>query len=718
MARRRSDRSPARGRARRDTSYPKTTRPPAMARREPEQPATASAKIGRRLDAYPDRVDIRDWFYQPALAPLPDQVVNCDLVPAILDQGREGACTGFALAAVVNFHLNRRNLNRLVSPRMLYDMARRYDEWPGEQYEGSSARGAMKAWAAHGVCSQTSWPSERHGAQHLTPEIALEATDTPGGAYYRVMHREIRDMHAALAECGVLYITLMVHAGWDNPGPLTVDVSYVESGNLRKISLPVLKRQGRADSGHAVALVGYTRDGFIAQNSWGSSWGAGGFALLPYEDYMLHATDVWVAQLGVPVKMTGWTERDGADSTAGLQRAARAIPLAEIRPFVVDVGNNGELSGTGEYWTTETDVVRLFNEIIPERTRDWARRRVMLYLHGGLNDERAVAQRIIAFRDVFLQNEIYPLHIMWESGVWESLSGLVQDLFTDVDERAGAVGDWLRKVREGLIEAKDRSLELTAALPGGALWREMKENARLASAHPDRKGGMQLIMQHARKALTKAGAADRGKWELHVVAHSAGSIFVAHAIRHLIELGSTFKSLQFMAPAITVADFKTLLLPSIQSGKCPLPTLYVLSDTGERDDDVGPYGKSLLYLVSNAFEQARETPLLGMERFVVGPDADGDVAKLLGRRVNGRPSLVVAGTSAGAGSESESDTHGGFDNDPTTLNSVMFRVLDRAPSPQFELRHLQFETGKDVVSSRQRRRAAAISGWATYPATR
>ena len=50
-----------------------------------------------------------------------------------------------------------------------------------------------------------------------------------------------------------------------------------------------------------MALVGYTDQGFVVQNSWGPDWGRGGFALLPYEDFMMHATDVWVAQLGVPV---------------------------------------------------------------------------------------------------------------------------------------------------------------------------------------------------------------------------------------------------------------------------------------------------------------------------------------------------------------------------------------------------------------------------------
>src|SRR5262249_17275153 len=151
----------------------------------------------------------------------------------------------------------------------------------------------------------------------------------------------------------------------------------------------------------------------------------------------------------------------------------------------------------------------------------------------------------------------------------------------------------------------------------------------------------------------------------------------------------------FMAPAITVETFKHLVLPSINAGKSPQPTLYILSDTGERDDDVGPYGKSLLYLVSNAFEKRRETPLLGMEEFVVGKGADPEMAKVRARKVDGLPSLVIAGKNQGPGSESQSDTHGGFDNDRRTLNSVMFRMLGGPPPHEFQDRDLQFESGKD-----------------------
>jgi hypothetical protein len=641
--------------------------------------------MGRLLDASPDRIDIRDWFYQPRLIPLPDQLINCDLVPDILDQGSEGACTGYALAAVIDFLLHQRKVVRRVSPRMLYELARRYDEWPGEQYEGSSARGTMKGWVRHGVCADRSWPKDRRGAHHFTSAIAIEALSTPGGAYYRVMHRQVRDVHAALNEVGILYATLMVHAGWDKPGPRTVKLSYRSGGMVRQRELPVISRRGRADSGHAVAIVGYTAQGFIVQNSWGRTWGVDGFALLPYEDYLLHATDVWVAQLGVPVAVDLWAAGE-TDTTEGMQRACQAIPLAAIRPYVIDVGNNGELSTSGSYWTTEQDLARLFDNVIPETTKTWSKRRVLLYLHGGLNDEQAVARRVVAFRDVLLANEIYPLHVMWESGVVEALSNMIRDLFTDVDERAGAA-EWMHRLRDGLLEAKDRSVELTAAVPGTALWNEMKENARLASEHPAKRGGMQVLARHGQAALKRAGESERRRWELHVVGHSAGSIFAAHALPHLVALGVPVKSVTFMAPAITVAQFKRLVWPFIQEGRCPVPSLFLLGDEAERSDSVGPYGKSLLYLVSNAFEGRRGVPILGMEKFL---GADGEVHRLTQRPIGGLPALVIAGRGQGTASASRSVTHGGFDNDPFTLNSILRRILGGEPARAFSARDVQY----------------------------
>jgi hypothetical protein len=676
-------------RASRVQQSPKTTRPSAKVRRAPVV-QTPADRMGRTLDALPDRVDLRDWLYRPSLDPLPSSVVNCSKVPEILDQGSEGACTGFALAAIIQYSLGRRGRGR-VSPRMLYEMARRYDEWPGEDYDGSSARGAMKGWTAHGVCSRPSWPDDRKGLAHVSDRVMEEARGIPGGAYYRVRHRAVRDMHGALADAGILYVTLMVHDGWDEP-----------DGKARRVApgwtLPTIQRSGRADSGHAVAFVGYTNEGFIVQNSWGDDWGEGGFALLPYEDYLIHATDVWVAQVGVPIVIDLWQE--GGSSTAGLHRAAASIPLAEVRPYVINAGNNGRLSDSGTYWTTETDIERLFTETIPAKTRGWSTQRVMLYLHGGLNNEAEAAKRVVAFRDVCLANEIYPLHVMWETGAMETLRSIIRDAFGK-DDRAGGPREWLRDFRDNLVEAKDRTFELTVSRPGTALWNEMKENARGASHGAAQNGVMQLLVKHARRALSALAAPARKRWELHIVAHSAGSIYAAQALEQLVSLGVNFKSLTFMAPAITVGDFKRLVLPHVNQRSAPQPSAFILSDQGERDDDVGPYGKSLLYLVSNAFEGSFDTPLLGMQRYVQQldgrPGPDPDAHRIFSREVDGRPALVVSGAGprevhiddCDAGI-SRSETHGGFDNDEGTLNSILWRILGSKPVRPFTLRDLQY----------------------------
>ncbi len=69
----------------------------------------------------------------------------------ILDQGNSGACTGYALATVINYILWKDIVSKnykeflesplgfeikKVSQKMLFNLARIYDEWDGEDYEG------------------------------------------------------------------------------------------------------------------------------------------------------------------------------------------------------------------------------------------------------------------------------------------------------------------------------------------------------------------------------------------------------------------------------------------------------------------------------------------------------------------------------------------------------------------------------------------------------
>src|SRR5262245_24398058 len=185
-----------------------------MTKRKPSQARDrrSQAEVPRRLDARPDTLDFRDRMFEATLIEVPTERPLANYLKAgipILDQGQEGACTGFGLATVIHYLLRTRKVvpdRAEVSPWMLYEMARRYDEWPGESYEGSSARGAMKGWHKHGVCSKGHWTKEDCDAERYRVRFA-EALRRPLGAYLRVNHKDVIAMHAAISEVGVLYAT-------------------------------------------------------------------------------------------------------------------------------------------------------------------------------------------------------------------------------------------------------------------------------------------------------------------------------------------------------------------------------------------------------------------------------------------------------------------------------------------------------------------------------
>ena len=239
-------------------------------------------KVSRRLDARPDPLDFRDRMFEPTLIEVPTRRPLEDYQKArvpILDQGKEGACTGFGLATVIHYLLRTRKVvpdRAEVSPWMLYEMARRYDEWPGEHYEGSSARGAMKGWHKHGVCSSTNWPKDDRDSDRYRVRFA-EALRRPLGAYLRVNHKDVIAMHSAITEVGILYATGEVHDGWDNVG---------RSGIIEYDSHSTIT------GGHAFAIVAYDKDGFWLQNSWSRGWGRAGFGHINYDDWLAHGTDV------------------------------------------------------------------------------------------------------------------------------------------------------------------------------------------------------------------------------------------------------------------------------------------------------------------------------------------------------------------------------------------------------------------------------------------
>jgi hypothetical protein len=160
---------------------------------------------------------------------------------------------------------------------------------------------------------------------------------------------------------------------------------------------------------------------------------------------------------------------------------------------------------------------------------------------------------------------------------------------------------------------------------GAAVWGTMKRQARAtfegAGQAPVR-GGWYLMQRLG--ALLQPGAGP----EISVVAHSAGAIYACHLLRHVqvvrgsaVPTGFAFKNLLMMAPACDFGLFQTAA--TLQPAPFEHFRMFALKDELESGywEVPGVYPRSLLYLVSGAFESdettgAYDLPLLGMERYI------------------------------------------------------------------------------------------------------
>jgi hypothetical protein len=660
---------------RQTTRVQRKTQKPAAPDTRLTRPAAATAGKQRILNSRPDGIDFRDKMYIPTLVEVPVQrelKAYREAGVPILDQGEEGACTGFGLATVAHYLLLTRKDSRdraAVSPFMLYDMARRYDEWAGEDYEGSSCRGAIKGWYKHGVCKRELWRSSSTKIKALSQNVVADAAARPLGAYFRVNHKDLVAMHAAITETKILYASATVHTGWEK---------VKSNGKVRFETKPL--------GGHAFAIVGYDKEGFWIQNSWGEDWGHDGFCHITYQDWLVNGSDVWAVRLGAPV-MLPETLRSAETTMVGAVRS-RGFVYSDIRPHVISIKNDGQLDEHGDIGTSPDMVREILQEDFLRITAGWKKKRLVLYAHGGLVGQQAALQRVSEYRKATLEAECYPLAFIWKSDYWTTL----KNMLLDATQRRRPEG-FLDSTKDFMLDRLDDGLEPIARLfTGKAEWSEMKENALLATTSAT--GGARMVADEIAKLVR-----NRDDVELHIVGHSAGSIFHAPLVQYLTAqgvigtgpmassrakgLGLKIDTCTLWAPACTTRLFKESYLPAIDQGLIDRFALFTLTDKAEQDDNCANiYHKSLLYLVSNAFEETARIPLihpdgepiLGMQKCVDDDAAINSIFKPKKadwiRSPNTNP--------MGSADASQSMHHGDFDDDEATVKATLARILGKA----------------------------------------
>lgn len=337
--------------------------------------------------------------------------------------------------------------------------------------------------------------------------------------------------------------------------------------------------------------------------------------------------------------------------------------MEALRPHVVNL-RQGRFSEGGAMDTSAADVDAMFAGPL-RRALDEARGRgeplrVVFYAHGGLVSE---ARGLRYAHDVaawWKQNRVYPIFFVWETGLWETLSQLLRGR---------------RGLERGISDVSDRLLEETARVAGGPkIWGGMKYSAE-RSVGSD--GGARYVAHKLGAFVAAAGHAV----EIHGVGHSAGAILLSWFIPEAVNAGAGgFRTVSLLAPAIRADAFVDRLGPLLGGGTAVRSlAVFTMSRSYElRDHCAQVYRKSLLYLIHHALEPRRGDALLGLEASV---RADPRLRRLLGLEGTSPHAVVWSPTQASSGrSASRSTSHGGFDNDRATMESVMRRVLGASDS--------------------------------------
>lgn len=156
-----------------------------------------------------------------------------------LDQGREGACVGFGWTHEAGARpVVIPNLTNAIA-RKVYKLAQKYDEWPGDNYEGSSVLGGAKASQKMGWLTEYRWA---FGENDLAMAVG----------YY---------------------------------GPAVLGLNWYEGMNEPDKN-GIIRPTGDMLGGHCILCnsINIKKQLYRLHNSWGTSWGINGDCFISFAD--------------------------------------------------------------------------------------------------------------------------------------------------------------------------------------------------------------------------------------------------------------------------------------------------------------------------------------------------------------------------------------------------------------------------------------------------
>jgi C1A family cysteine protease len=239
----------------------------------------------------PDLPDARDQMYQlpkkaTALPPSSDLRAGC---PVVYNQGDLGSCTANAIGAAIEFDQIKQKLVPSTPSRLFIYYNERALEGTIDTDSGAQIRDGIKTVASQGACPEPMWPYVEQSFADRPPAPCYKYAKLHPAVQYARVAQDAGQLKACLA------------SGYPFVFGFTVYESFEGDDVAKSGIVPMPAATETLLGGHAVMAVGYD-DGsqrFLARNSWGTSWGMGGYFTIPYA-YLTDANladDFWVIRV-------------------------------------------------------------------------------------------------------------------------------------------------------------------------------------------------------------------------------------------------------------------------------------------------------------------------------------------------------------------------------------------------------------------------------------
>lgn len=234
--------------------------------------------LGLHKSPYDDRDFLVTTLVADVIDQLPAKIDYSFKMSPVKNQGKEGACVGFAGVAVKEY---QEKIDYNITGKAYIDLSERFLYEESKKISGHSEGTTLKACAKvlvdRGVCEDKYWKYvAKEPGQHLHGAYTNATKYKIQQGYVRITNEA--ELKASLVKYGPMIIGVLVYNNWysEKEGHIP-NLSWFQK-LLSWFGIGVL-------GGHAICIVGYddeTRE-YKFKNSWSEAWGEDGYGYITYE---------------------------------------------------------------------------------------------------------------------------------------------------------------------------------------------------------------------------------------------------------------------------------------------------------------------------------------------------------------------------------------------------------------------------------------------------